>query len=435
MASAIVILNEPPAQAPGYNRVEICAEETDATSAAMTNYKFVIDVVITNHDTERFYVDPEPSSNAYGIFNANRHIEQYLKERVVNPDEVQSVNGFYQGENEYVLEVTFDVYSGWDVASTFTVDPDGVGAVSSTTIYVWSGSFEHSEWIYQMNLGSPFNTWVCNITNGTSGTFLSNAARRDAHLEHIGWTYYLTDTLGDIDQMEIKTYDGADGTGSLVGTFVVDNTAGSSIVNRLNRIASAPDSLNNIPGGQISTGAQPIIPSSGVASYTIQLQNSVGTVASEIITFNVTSECRYPVYRIHFLNELGGWDQYNFTSRSVKTSSVTRKSYTKHDYLLDASTGIIYSQAENGKSDYSVKYRDKVKLKSDFLTDAEQTWLKELITSPKVFLEFTDTGGTQNLRPVYVTANSWKELITEHDKLFQLEINIEYGHQNVRQRG
>ncbi len=442
MLSNIVIDTEPPKHSPVYNKIEFCADEGGFLPTSKTNYKYIFTLYIEDGTTaapysEKFYVPyfPDESNTQYGILDVSRTLDAYVKERYPNPGLAASTNGIYQGEDAFIVEYYVEVLSGWDVAGVFTEDPDTVGVVTSSTLYAWSGSFTHEDWIYQMNLGSPFNTWLCNITNGASAKFLTNQPQTARYSEsgQLGWTYLMTDTLGDIDQYKIVTYDGLDATGSVLGTWVVGNfLTQTDPIERVMRIASAPGSLNLIPGGQFTTGAQPVVTAS-TKSYTIQMSNSANTVASEPLTYNIVDECRYPTHRIHFMNQLGGFDWYNFTSYSKKTTTGLRKSYDYQRHRVDG-TGLLYTVSDNGKSDYIVKYRDKIKLKSDYLTDAEQTWLKELIYSPQVFLEFTDTGSSQDFHRVYVTTTNWKELINEHDKLFQLELEIEFSHQNIRQR-
>ena len=426
----------PPTYAPAYNKIQCCIRETNGTDLAKDGYQFVIDINWDNGDTsgtERFYVPPHVDTllSDKGFLDFSRFLDGQLKEKIVNPDLVSSVNSFFEGQPAFILEYTIDCYQGWDVGGVFTVDPDTEGAVSTGNLYAWDGVFDHHPWVDQMNAGSPFNTWICNVTNGTAGTFLSADPSRKVRLLDIGWTYYLTDTLADIDELHIRTYDS---DGGLIGSFIAANpNPQTQMEEKLSRVSSAPASLNLIPGGQLTLGAQPIV-TSAVASYTLQLKNTAGAAASEIITFTINEDCRYETYRIHFMNKLGGFDAYNFMSYSKETTKITRKQYTKDETIISDSGGIEWYNVDNGRTDYLVKYRDKVKLKSDYLTDDEVTWLKELATTPQAYLEYTDLSGTKNLKPVYITAKGYKNVINENDKLFQLEIDMELAHQNIRQR-
>jgi len=440
MASNIDIKNSPPTYAPVYNRIEFCVEETDFLPSSKTNFKYIFTVSVSTlyngvtPSDVKFYVNAQPdtiTAEEYGVKDIARYLDQYMKYRIPIPEDSNSFNAVYKGQEQFIIEYSVNIKSGWDVAGVFTEDPDGTGGTNSGTLYAWNGAFEYHEWIRQINLGSPFDTWICNTTNGTDAKFLTNYPNKKVQREQLGWTYYLTDTLTDIDQMEINTYDSS---GTLISTFVADYTdPQTDVVERLGRIPTAPGSLNLIPNVLLSTGAQPIITSS-VFSYDVQLQNSAGTACSEIATFTIEEPCRYEVYPIHFLNQLGGFDYYNFTSYSKESTTARRKTYTRQEYRFDSTDGLVYNNIDNGKSDYIVKYRDKIKLKSDYLTNEEMEWLKELMISRKLYLQFNQSGLIR-LQPVYMVTSNWKKLTIEHDKLFQLEMEIELAHENIGQRG
>ena len=117
MPSSISILNEPPAYSPVYNRVEFCVNETDAPSKAQTNYKYIFTVSIDNGletDSQKFYVPffPDVSATNFGILDISRYLDAYVKERIVNPGLAVAENGFYQGEDTFVVEYSVNIQSG-----------------------------------------------------------------------------------------------------------------------------------------------------------------------------------------------------------------------------------------------------------------------------------------------------------------------------------
>lgn len=428
MASNITLKTVPPDYAPIYNIVEICAFEQDPTRLALPNYKYIIEVTVTNHTSQKFYVSPEPKQK-FGIQDISGFIDQFLREEIAEPTDAQYVNAFYQGEPEFLLQYEVEVTSGWNLDGVFTENPDGVAVVTTGLKYAWSASFEEHDWIEQMNETTPFNTWLCNTANGTDASFLTNYPNKDVQLLDVGWTYLLTDTPADIDRMEVITYDS---TGAVISTFEITNPVPHAVVYEdLLRVATAPASLNSIIPAQFISGAQPVI-TSAVAYYTIQVQNNLSASSSELITMTMQKECRYDTYRIHFLNKLGGFDAYNFTLRSQPTRETKRKSYTKSDNNLDVN-GIRYDHKDNGAVDYYVSSRDKIKLRSDYLTQEENEWLKELIDSPTAYLEFTKIKGGKDFKSIRITTSKWSQKITSIDKLFRLDIDIDLGLENKRQ--
>jgi hypothetical protein len=429
MASNITFKTTPPEYSPVYNRVQCAVYENDATSRAEDNYKYVITVTTEAGDSEKWLVPLSPASTLYyGWLDISRMLETFIIQTL---EPLTQDTGFVAAQEKGIIRYTISVLSGWNVAGVFTEDPDGVGAVTTSNLYVWGASFEHDAWTDQLNETTPFNTWLCNSTNGASAKFLTNNPNIKARITDLGRTNILTNTPGDIDHLLIKTFE-ADGT--LIGSFVVDNSLGATpTTNRVLSVATAPQSINNIDNSNFSTGSQPVI-GSDVSYYTLQLDKTgAGGTSSELLTVTLEEDCRYEVYRVQFLNKLGSFDYFNFKSRNELSTNIKRKTYTRAETIIETD-GIRYSNKDNGESDYYVEYQDSIKLKSDYLTAAEYTWLKELVTSPQVYLEYTNTVGDKDYKPVFVTSTTWKEKILDIDKLFQLELEIKLGHINQRQR-
>lgn len=428
MASNIITKNQPAAFMPGYNRVEWCVFESDPGTLAQPGYKYVFTLTITGHGSKTYYVSPEPKQN-FGIKDFSKYLRQFLIEMIPEPTDNEFINSFYQAPEECILEYELSVVPGWNVSGQFEVNPNEVDPVEVTGLYVWCGSFNEHPWIDQINQGTPFDTWVMNVTNGSDGKFLTSYPNKDLEIDDLAWLYFMTDTPSSIDRMVLKTYDVSD---SLLNTIEVSNVIPFAQPKEfLLRLAAGPANLNMIPAGQIISGTQPFIDSS-VSYYTIQLEDNSNNVSSELVTITIKQPCRYQTYRIHFLNRLGGFDAYNFTFRSQPTRETKRKSYTKTDYNVDVN-GLRYDHKDDGTVDYYVTTRDKIKLRSDYLTQAEHTWLNELVDSPTAFLEFTKLDGTRDFKPIQSKTGKWTEKITDIDKLFQLIIDIDLSLENIRQ--
>jgi len=363
MPSSITIKTTPATYSPVYNPIEICVYEQTAASRSETNYKYIITCDLSTGESDTWYVPLAPADKLYyGWQDVSRFLEKFIKEKLVP---VATDSGFVAAQDTGIVSYTISVQSGWGVSGTFTVDPDAVGAVTTSTLYAWGASFEHHDWIDQVNEASPYNTWICNTTNGTSAQFLTNNPYIEARLTDLGRINILTDDPGNIDHLLIKTYDSSD---TLINSFVVDNPLGATpVANRVLSIAAAPQSLNNIDASYISTGSQPIIDST-VSYYTMQLDKTgAGGTSSELLTIYLEEDCRYETYRLHFLNKFGSYDFYNFTSRNELKTKTNRKTYTRGETIIETD-GIQYSNQNNGKSDYYVESRDTLKLRSDYIS-------------------------------------------------------------------
>jgi hypothetical protein len=105
--------------------------------------------------------------------------------------------------------------------------------------------------------------------------------------------------------------------------------------------------------------------------------------------------------------------------------------YKQNPNRLDGSGNYTYSKSDREKIQYYTKTMPKKKITSDWLTEAEDAWLLELIESPEIYLQSgSDLIAVANID---LTSHTKRKHVSE--KLFNLEFNIEFGWDNYRQRG
>ncbi len=196
---------------------------------------------------------------------------------------------------------------------------------------------------------------------------------------------------------------------------------------------SNPASLNNINASHITinSGALPII-DSDVAYYEIYIYNTLAiTKSSETKTFHLREDCKSDLVRLIFLNKLGGWDSFNFYLVNNEMSEIERRMYKQNPNRLDGSGNYTYSKSDREKIQYYTKTTPKKKVTSDWLTEAEDTWLLELVESPEIYLQSgSDLIAVANID---LTSHTKRKHVSE--KLFNLEFNLEFGWDNYRHRG
>ena len=187
---------------------------------------------------------------------------------------------------------------------------------------------------------------------------------------------------------------------------------------------------------RVSSGSLPAV-SSNATSYTINLRTETST-GSELFHFNIDTECRYETRRIEFLNSLGGFDYFNFTKVSRHSEDIERKFFQTTPNDLTSTGAIDYSISNREKVQYYTKSMPKMKLTSDWIDYNTYNWLLELIESPEIYLmdSYTAPSGSTEIRriPIKNINGNWEEKITSIDKVFNLEIDLEFGIDNFRQR-
>ena len=161
----------------------------------------------------------------------------------------------------------------------------------------------------------------------------------------------------------------------------------------------------------------------GAAYYRVDIKNS----SDELVftkTIDIDNSCaNYEVYRLHWLNSLGGFDAFNFTMVSTESVEIENKEYKKVQALG-------YQKTDRLKTKYFTKLTERITLNSDLLTDAESAALEQLVVSPVVMLETSSTSYV----PVNIVANNYvKRKYEQGRQIPNLQIAIEYSFDNYRQ--
>lgn len=156
------------------------------------------------------------------------------------------------------------------------------------------------------------------------------------------------------------------------------------------------------------------------------------------INFNCTKN--NPVM-IHFLNSLGGFESFLFSGVNRVNTNIERQSINKRGLIttLTASgldRGVSLNRVYNStlgevKTNYSNTMIHKIKLVSDYVSETDFLWLRELLASPQVFAQIDNNA---IMIPVTVETSDWAEKKRGADKMFNLEIDILLGTQTTQLR-
>lgn len=422
---ALVIKTDLKEFAPVYNPIELVVYQNDAGTRTKPDYKYVFDIYINDNKelTTRIIrtkVAPDPKLS-FGLQDVSQIVAKFVNEEIVD----------YASDNGFSLSADGIVKYWVEIGEEYRLTVDDPIVVYNDIIqtadrYAWGASLERHRWIDFFN-NTEYTDYIFNANY--KGEFLTNFKTPTVQITDLGWHWFLTDTPTDVDYMRVDTYDIA---GALVGTFKVVNVASLILdQSRLVRLATAPQSLNNIDSIEFSLGVQPVI-TNAVHTYTIRCFRSDNVAVGETLYFTVQNSCFYEVYRIHFENEYGAYDSFNFTLNSKRSADGERKTYTTNKPTLK-NTGVVYKHETESKVNYYTKFTDKINLKSHFITEDENNWLKEMAFSPHAYLEFVDNSGVHNFKPILIKSTKWDEKITDIDKLFTFEVEVELC-DNFRQR-
>ena len=410
-----------------YNPIEFVAE-SDAT--ASSRFKYLFDIYDGVTQIARLKVPADP--NTFGRCDIHGICESYLSSNLGEINNTTTADGFTDNPESY-KEFTIKIGEEYDVAGVLTPDPDQ----QTETVIVFNGSLPNYRGdtvnFYDWQTANYYEDYTVNtisrkwLTNAPKGSGANKSDNQSVELTDEGWIYFLYDNASNpVDRVQYITYDSS---GSTISTFEVDNNVTPLTDVKMLKIPASPNTINNIANSEFSIGTQTVITNS-VASYKILLLDTIASVVSEEIYFNVDSECRYETRRLEFLNSLGGFDCFNFTKVSRRSEKIERKFYKQNPDNLNSGTGVItYSQSNRQKVQYYTKSVPKMKLTSDWVDVPTFNWLLEMLESPEIYLyENGQRITVQNIE------GNWEEKRTDADKLFNLEVNLEFGVDNYRQR-
>ena len=397
---AITILANPKDFAPVYNKMEYLIE---STNVAQPNFAYLVDIYINGSGTKtvRLRIPARPSDNK-GKVDIHRVLESALTSDVGNPT---GDAGTYDASNS---SLSYIVEFGEEYGTTVVQYPNEETDISRKA---FNASLEKR----------PFINW--DVTeyelDGITKKFLTNMPDNNkVSLNSHGWLYYLDDPA--ITFINVNVFDL---NGSPLAGAKIDVTASTSDIQF---VPSSPASLNNIDVANLLVGAQPIIDST-VGSYEIQARG-VGSY-SETRTFIIEESCKYNTNTLIFQNNLGAFDSFTFYLGDMSTTAIERKDM-KVNVDTVVNNDIVYSMNEREKVTYYTKKSETIKLMSDWISEEESNWLLELMSSPEIYLQ----EGNELTAVAKIKATNYTKKKVVRDKLFKIDVELELGYDDYRQR-
>jgi len=396
---AITVRQQPANLFPAYNDAVYIVT---STNVAQPNFKFVADIYVNSVKVDRMLIPPHPTELS-GKVNVSPLLESRVSVDISADD-----NRILPNTHSNVL---YEVKFGEAYGSSGTVIYPNLTNISGK--YLWNAVVDYPTF--------------CNYSSGDYiGSFLTeNPLVKDGielMVDDNAWLYWNNYNL-DTSYVKVVTYDSL---GTLLGTFKIDNKYSTS---RFLRIPTGPYNILNIPDAQFTLGVQPIITGS-VDHYTVQTFNSINVGISGEAEYKIVENCsRYEKRRLQFLNELGGYDTFNFTLVSKETMDIERSIYKKDLGSYGTSYSFVNSPNDRAYSQYHTRIKDKISIQSDWVTEEQLAWLEQLVTSPDVRL---DDG--LYLIPINITNTSFEKKKVVNEKLFNLQLEYTLSYDRYRQR-
>jgi hypothetical protein len=230
---------------------------------------------------------------------------------------------------------------------------------------------------------------------------------------------YLKSTIGTNMSALVETYNG----GTLIASpFQISAYAG---LGKLIQLRVSQSIINAITGGTFPDT---------VTKYIVKINNGTTIVST---TVNISCNKNTPI-QLHFLNRYGGFETFSFGLVNRLEAEYERNRYSPTGWAKTSISPInpppdpsfyvgninnlntttkVYNPTD---SLYSIRHKYSYKLISDYVTETDYNWLRQLIASPAIYME-----DNTYFYPVTVRETKWSQKKQGPDKMFNLEITID----------
>jgi hypothetical protein len=359
-----------------------------STNVAQTNFKYVFDILINSVQVTRVKLFPDIATNK-GIFNAASVVRNYLS-GYFKPNATKTAFS-YTGNDIYV---TYEVRFGEEYDGT-------------TYTNLTSGSYKAFNFVNPLFRDFSTSYYQPKINTWLTGRDKNLAECGFTEKFYAGWlnTAGTTTSLALLVQKytESGATDGAYEQGSAV-------TCNSFVLFDL-----SPEAINTYLGSAFITAS----------TYQYGVKVLYGGTGSDFMKIKLACNPRWTPITLHFLNQLGGYDSFAFRLVNKQSSQVERKLFNQlqSQYNSGSMTKYdSYKKINGGSYSFNVNQSISYKLTSDYINATNYLWLKDLISSPEVYLEQAGY-----YYPVAIKSNTWEEKNRVADKMFNFDLNIEFS--------
>jgi hypothetical protein len=356
------------------------SSSTDTTSSG---FQYVADLFYwtgseASSGSAKYTLTKFPNSSKVGIFDFSKILNSTLTElAIANKSNVS----FFKGD----FYTQFLVNSAYVTGSTHTI---------SSVFKALDGYA-----IFQEPIGQEINNKSAFWPLMTDGPVSQSAL-----LQNGGSGSVYTGVAGGTQPTKV-IYSGSTGNGS----FAVSTTAATT-----GQIAQFP-MFPSSPSFPIST--------SGLEWYTIQAASATTKLGTPIY-LSVDCIQKYPNVRVQFKNRFGQFDFINLYGASQNTFNVDRKSYQPQIGSWESST-LSYQSYDSQNLPYVVNAKQSLIANTQFLPEAENDIIKELLSSDEIYWIYNESTGA--VRPIAITSSNITFKTGVVDKLIQYSFTFDIG--------
>jgi hypothetical protein len=216
------------------------------------------------------------------------------------------------------------------------------------------------------------------------------------------------------------------------GYYTFNNpTFNSPSASTMDQVACGPaDIINFTPTGATISGQSIATIFSGVEWYDVYLLARFQLIDLARVTekkrFYINNKCfSYPNVELYFIDRLGSVIPANFQLKSIKSITSSKNQFTKNIGGLVNNTW-TYDSIDAGNTTIGHVETEQLFAETDFLTESEMNFLRELKTSPRVYIK--ENG---KLWPVIVNDTEFEITRKMNKKNFTCRVILTKANNNI----
>ena len=369
-----------------------------ASSTAVGNpgFRYIVEVADAGSNSQTFYIQPNPQGVL--VFDLYPVIKDWMTLDVTDTGGMANVFSATSCElysdNHNIKDIAVALREGWNVLGVFTDNPDGLPNLRFN-MTVFNGAFQ-SFLGYQPD-PEQFYSLSSNIKD-----VMTDLTQDTYNLSHLISQYSLGATTVGMIANE-----------SDFGVVTLPTDDGTRLVN--NRIDTIQIVQFNAAGAPIQTDTFSITMTEGTLThaplYPANINSTFGLNANwhhylcsftyvgaakarALAVFKGDDDCRFDNVRLGWTNSRGGWDFWNFNKRSEDQYQIQRKRFRKlqGNYAEANGVGVPFSfqSYDRGLTERSPFVEKMTTVRTDYLSEAQFEFLKNLAYSESVYIINTD---------------------------------------------
>lgn len=416
---AVTVNQQPSSYTPNYN-----PQKFEALSNQIAQTDFMYRVICTDIITgtaHTYNIKQRPTSGELW-FDAKIFTDQFIKNYVPNGS-----YGF-QRCTDAIRKIRVNIGEYYNSAYV---------AGSNIDYIIWNGVARPLDWVYYVstdyvykNSTSNFKYITSDVYNTLTGWYTSN---KTSFSDRSHFIYALSSENNDLEFFRINTYDSG---GTAIGVYDIPNpySVGTTYTDKYIAIDCGVKGLTNISTSLYTVVSGPASIMGATVSYYDIIDGYTmppATARKNISRIYVGCEPRFTVYTIHYLAKSGNYETLNFNKMSELTETSEKTFYRQNPNVLTGSSW-GYGRDAFWKKCLSSISQESLLLNTDWLSEDQFSFHRELFTSPSVYLDY---GSSIGLVPVTLTTNSIMVNKEYNKKNDGITIVVEPTYKNSYQHG